>query len=109
MNEIKSSLIAQLREMTKETDVTVISRASLYFPMLNDEKIAEIVNRIFRVCGQHSLGPGQMLDVLYEYVLKDEIGEENTVQEQETRLGQVMGYTDMEFLDFIHVHSIRDF
>ena len=29
MNEIKSSLIAQLREMTKETDVTVISRAIL--------------------------------------------------------------------------------
>ena len=104
MNEIKSSLIAQLREMTKETDVTVIARAILYFPILNDEKIAEIVNRIFRVCGQHSLGPGQMLDVL-----KDEIGEANTVQEQETRLGQVMGYTDMEFLDFIHVHSIRDF
>ena len=109
MNEIKSSLVAKLRTMANETDIMTVCRAIFCFPMVNDEELTEILNRIFRTCGQNSLDPGQALDVLYAYVQKDEMGEENTVQEQKERFSQVLAYSDMEFLDFVHVHSIRDF
>ena len=109
MNEIKSSLVAKLRTMANETDIMTVCRAIFCFLMVNDEELTEILNRIFRTCGQSSLDPGQALDVLYAYVQKDEMGEENTVQEQKERFSQVLAYSDMEFLDFVHVHSIRDF
>ncbi|MCI5649981.1 MAG: hypothetical protein ACI4EG_09260 [Fusicatenibacter sp.] len=109
MFTITESLTAKAREFSQIPNFTVVLEAITMFPSLNDIEIADLSNRIFALEDKLSISPKEILSTLYQYVLKDEMGVQNTPSEQDDRIRYVLGLSDDQFRDFIHTCSIHDF
>lgn len=109
MNKVDTNTVAQIRALTAQVDTASVVAAIKYFPSLNDEEVAGIVDKIIEMSEKCQGVPEEILEVVYEYVRKDEFGEENTRAEQDERVRCLLGLSDMDFIDFVNTSAMKDF
>ncbi|MDD3279450.1 MAG: hypothetical protein PHG16_11320 [Lachnospiraceae bacterium] len=109
MNKVDAGIVAQIRSLTEQVDAASVVKAIRYFPSLDDAEIAEVVDKVLEMCEKCQAVPEEVLEVVYEYVRKDEFGEENTRSEQEERVRYLYGLNSIEFMDFINTSAMKDF
>lgn len=109
MNKVDTNTVAQIRALTAQVDTATVVAAIKYFPSLNDAEIANIVDKVLEMCEKCQGIPEEVMEVVYEYVRKDEFNEENTKAEQDERVRYLVGLNDMDFIDFINTSAMKDF
>ena len=109
MTQITEEFTARAREFAASPDTTTLVEAIRLFPALDNAEITLLMNHILETAPALHLTSGDVLKVLYDYVLKDEMGTQNTPSEQEARIRYCLGLSDDQFRDFIHTCSIHDF